>query len=180
MAGDLGLLGKYYFWAGPLFCAILAMFFSFPIVGIAVANNVPPPILVHPFWGPLSIIWWFVWFAATLWYSYVLPQSDYLVLHEKGFRCRISHRHWEVPFAMLREVRMGWKTTRMLSVLMSVSHRRVRDFAKRAGATHLRLIFNNSKESQIPMLLVRFNARDLKEFFGYLMDRQPLLFRNNE
>jgi hypothetical protein len=177
--GDLGMLGGYYFWVGPLLCAILAMFLTFPIVGIAAANKVPAPLLVQPLWGHLIIGWWFVCFVVTLWYAYILPRGDSLVLYENGFRCRISQRRWEVPFRKLREIRLGEKTKQsqsLLSEILSLRYRYVLEFAKKAKATSLTLIFANSKRSRIPTLLVRFEAEDLKEFFRYLMDHHADLF----
>jgi hypothetical protein len=55
---------------------IAALFLAFPIVGLAMWYEVPPPILRHPAWGPVLIVWWLACCAGLYQYQFSAPRCN--------------------------------------------------------------------------------------------------------
>jgi hypothetical protein len=162
-----------------------AFFLTFPLVGLAMYQKVPPPLLTHPVWGPVLGIWFVACSASIYWYYFTAPRADWLVLHQNGFR----YRRRLVRFADLSSIRMGRINPRIVELCISFNRlvgrinpesrasAQLADASREASVT---LQFQDGSSWSLPNVLVNHEASDLERFFEAIATRHPELFPPQE
>jgi hypothetical protein len=164
---------------------LTALFLSFPLIGIAVWQGVPPPILKHAVWGPILGAWFGACCIGTYWYYFTAPMADVLVLHEKGIR----YRRRFVRFDDLTKIRPGltdpWIVEFANRISRSAGKRwftafaadRIAEAARRASVT---LHFKERRPVALRSVLVGHDVHDLERFFSTIAARQPALIDHDD
>ena len=120
---------------------IAALFLTLPLVFIAVKQKVPPPILVHPVWGPVLGGWFVASSVAIYIFFFTAPQSTGLVLHENGFR----YKKRFVPFSNLAQVSVGRLYSGLEETLLKIN--RIAGQAKSANRSAVQMAQNSAEAS---------------------------------
>jgi hypothetical protein len=162
-----------------------AMFLTFPLVGIAVWQGVPPPVLKNPVWGPILVVWFGACCIGLYWYNFTAPAADVLVLHERGFR----YRRRIIPFDRLAAIRPGIDEPRIVELLnrftgnagkrnihISSAHR----LAERARRASVTLEFKEGRPLRLRSILVQHDADDLQHLFSTIASRYPEVIPHQE
>lgn len=163
-----------------LMLPMAALFLTFPLVGIALWKEVPPPLIKDPFWGSLIVVWYVGSCFGVYRYQFTAPAADVLFLHEKGLR----YRRRLIPFDHLTRIRPGMDEPRFVESLNRLTgaagRRRITvfpedRFAERARLASVTLEFKDARPLALRSLLVRQEADDLDRFFSTIAARHPEL-----
>lgn len=120
---------------------------------------------------------------ALAWVSYGWPRGDYLVLHEQGFRFRITYKRLTVCFDDLTRLRVGWDVpgwVKLTSTLGDLKHPGISDLTQRCSEHSVTVVLKSGKEHVLKGFLIRFHAEDTAQFLMYLLEKFPEVINPTE
>ena len=114
-------------------------------------------------------------YLLIIWLVYLHPRGDYLVVHERGFRIRMSFKSRMIKFSDLREVTFGLHSAFMeaaIGALAVVKPGRARG-ARAMAEAMMTVHYQNGRKTSFKMLLFRFESDDTVRFIEYIKQHQP-------
>jgi hypothetical protein len=168
-AQGLGLLGAYL--AMPVI--ILPFMALWPSVGVLyLVRNTPS-------WLRLSLfcICFALCYGTFLWLVYLQPRGDYLVLHTRGFRLRITFKRREVLFDDLQAITFGLQS-KLLQIMrggLRVVQPGQARFLDEIAFQAMNLHYKNGNKTVFKQFLVRFEPEDTGRFLEYIAQYHPEL-----
>jgi hypothetical protein len=158
----------------PLFGAL---FLTMPLIGIAVNQKVPPPLLAHPVWGPVLGGWYVACAAAIYCFFFTAPQAASLVLHENGFR----YRKHVVRFTDLARIEGGrlhspleeafLKINRLAGYVKSANRAAVQ-MAQNSADASLAFVLKDGQPFCMKNALVQYETADLEQVLRAIVTKR--------
>lgn len=114
-------------------------------------------------------------YLLMTWLVYLQPRGDYLVVHERGFRIRMSFKSRIIMFSALREITFGLHSAFLeaaISALAIVKSRKARAIRAMAEAM-MTVHYLNGRKTSFKLFLYRFEPEDTSRFIEYIQQRQP-------
>jgi hypothetical protein len=162
----------YFYVALPGIIAFFALWLAAP--GILLMEERPPSIA-----RPVLISWYVVSCILLAFAVYITPRWDYLVLHERGFRCRITFKRRTILFEELSGVFYGrpqGKLEQLLHSGLRFANPSVVTWGSNMSDTALTIFYNeNSKPDVFKTFFIRFELADITEFCDYIVANYPRL-----
>lgn len=169
-AQGLGVLGAYV--ALPFI--IIPFFAMWPSLGVLLLLREEPRWLGLGAAGSCFLFC----YAAFLWLVYFQPCGDYLVLHNNGFRLKITFKRREILFRDLIRITFGLESV-MFDALTGFLHRfrpgQTRMIQEQASAA-MNLYFRDGKKTVFKSFLFRFEPQDTQMFLDHVVKHHPELF----
>lgn len=157
-----------------------ALFLTMPLAGIALYQKVPPPLMIHPIWGPVLGTWYVGCTAMIYRYYFTSPRGPSLVLHEGGFR----YGRKAVLFSELSSISVGQLGSRAMDGIigfnrvlgrLSLQNRAAALLGEASVKASALLEFKDGRRWPMKNILVIYLQSDIERFFDAIWSRHPEL-----
>jgi hypothetical protein len=109
--------------------------------------------------------------AALVWFCYILPRFDHLIVHEDGFRIRMLWKHLVARFDGVAEWRVGFVPAKLERGLRRLGDPALADLTRAADAASVVVTLTDGARRVFRNFFKRFDKDDLGRFLGVLVER---------
>lgn len=143
-----------------------------PFVALLATSGVLRLVAAGPQWlrivAPLATF--VLCYGVLFWLSYFHPRGDYLVLHPRGFRVKITFRQHVVLFDDLETISFGldsavFRLSRGISGSLRLGQG---TFVDELASTALNVHFKDGTQKVFKQFLARFEPEDTQRFLDYI------------
>jgi len=121
-------------------------------------------------------------YAILIWLIYFQPCGDYLILHKKGFRLKITFKQRQVLFQELRAITFGLESPvfRALANLLALARPGQAAALRDLASAEMNLHYKDGSKVVFKGFLHRFESEDLQAFVNFLAERHAELSGSTE
>lgn len=148
-----------------------------PVLLYASAHNVPPPLAIHPVYGPLAGAGVLTAWALLYWYCLASNRRSLLVLHERGLLLRVDRaKLLFLPLAFVRKITFGQtqESDRLLNKLKYIAPnagQQQRLLRVRSVTVH----FADGSKRFLRNLMLGFKPDDVIPLWREIQERWPTI-----
>jgi hypothetical protein len=162
----------------------MAVFIS-PVIILPLLALIPFMIVVVSWRHPPPSVLWGIFFLVSvplygilMWFCYVLPQRDHLVLHRHGLRIGLGWKRLALPLDALAEIRVGREPGVLENLALVITLARSVRLARKLALLNksaLTIVLQSGKKHVLKTLLLRFERRDTERCLQRLHELCPHL-----